>query len=248
MNVVAWLFLLPALRPGRPSPARASAGLGPLMAKSGCFLFLPFPCLLSAGPGPARFIAGADNGMTAPMKKLLRKLFPVPLSNGGLFTLLLVNLMASGPLYYSYDKFATDQKDVRSFYIEGVFKRYSKGYKGDHRKLIIATGGETYPMTFWDKYSYHITREETEQYLGEVFMIEYIKGPREWFWAQNRPYTITLKDGRQILNVAREEYIGVIWNVLRIDCFKILAIPAFMLASLILTVLTMLSRLRHRGE
>ena len=186
--------------------------------------------------------------MTALMKKLFRKLFPVPLSNGGLFTLLLVNLIASDPLHYSYDKFTTDQKDVRSFYIEGVFKRYSKGHKGSHRKLMIASGGETYPMTFWDKYSYHITRQEIEQYLGEVFMIEYIKGPREWFWAQNRPYSIILKDGRQILNVDREEYIGVIWNVLRIDRFKILAIPAFMLASLILTVLTVLSRLRHRGK
>ena len=146
------------------------------------------------------------------MKKLLRKLFPVPLTNGGLFTLLILNLMASGPLLESHDKFTTDRKNVRSFYVEGVFKRYSKGYQGAHRKLIIASGGETYPMTFWDKYTMDISREEIEQYLGEVFMIEYIKGPRQWFWAENQPYAITLKDGRQILNVAREEYIGVIWN------------------------------------
>ena len=248
MNVVKWLFILPALRPGRHSPAEARAGLGPLMAKSGHFPLFPFLCLLSAGPGPARFIAGADNGMTALMKKLLRKLFPVPLSNGGLFTLLLINSMWSGSLYYSYDKFTTDQKDVRSFYIEGVFKRYSKGYKGDGSKLIISSGSETYAIAFSDKYNIDITREEIEQYLGEVFMIEYIKGPSEWFWAQNRPYTITLKDGRQILNVAREEYIDWIWGIRYINYINILAIPAFMLASLILTVLTVLSRLRHRGE
>ena len=115
------------------------------------------------------------------MKKLLRKLFPVPLTNGGLFVLLLMNCMCSGQLHRSYDKFTTDQKDVRSFYVEGVFKRYSKGYKGSHRKLIIASGGETYPMTFWDRHTYDISREEIKQYLGEVFMIEYIKGPRELF-------------------------------------------------------------------
>ena len=181
------------------------------------------------------------------MKKLLRKLFPVPLSNGGLFTLLLMNCMCSGPLLQSHNKFTTDQKDVRSFYIEGVFKRYSRGYKGSHRKLIIASGGETYPMTFWDKHTRDISREEIKQYLGEVFMIEYIKGPKEWFWAQNRPYSITLKDGRQILKVDREEYIGTIWNVLRIDHITILTVSAFMLASLILIVLTVLSRLRNRG-
>ena len=65
MNVVKGLFILPASRPGRHSPVEALAGLGPLMAKSGHF---PFPCfLLSAdsGPGPVRFIAGAENGMTA---------------------------------------------------------------------------------------------------------------------------------------------------------------------------------------
>ena len=181
------------------------------------------------------------------MKKLLRKLFPVPLTNGGLFVLLLMNGMCSGQLHRSYDKLITDQKDVPSFYVEGVFKRYSKGHKGSHRKLIIASGGETYPMTFWDRHTYDISREEIKQYLGEVFMIEYIKGPREWFWAQNRPYSITLKDGRQILNVDREEYIGTIWNVLRIDHITILTVSAFMLASLIMIVLTVLSRLRNRG-
>ena len=55
------------------------------------------------------------------MKKLLHKLFPVPLSYGALFSLLLINLILSGFLLYSYDKFTTDQKDVRSFYIEGGF-------------------------------------------------------------------------------------------------------------------------------
>ena len=60
MNVVQPLF---ALQPGRHSPAEALAGLGPLMAKSGRFPFLCF--LLSPGDGPARFIAGADNGMAA---------------------------------------------------------------------------------------------------------------------------------------------------------------------------------------
>ena len=182
------------------------------------------------------------------MKKLLRKLFPVPLTNGGIFVLLLMNCMCSGSLHSSYDKFKTDQKDVPSFYVEGVFKRYSKGHKGSHRKLIIASGGETYPMTFWDRHTYDISREEIKQYLGEVFMIEYIKGPKEWFWAQNRPYSITLKDGRQILNVDREEYIGTIWNVLRIDHITILTVSAFMLHSLIMIVLTVLSRLRNRGE
>ena len=182
------------------------------------------------------------------MKKLLRKLFPVPLTNGGLFVLLLMNCMCSGPLLQIHDQFTTDQKDVRSFYIEGVFKRYSPAYKGDHRRLIIASDGETYAITFWDKYSSHITREEVEQYLGEVFMIEYIKGPREWFWAQNQPYSIILKDGRQILNVDREEYIDWIWTTRRIDHITILTVSAFMLASLIMIVLTVLSRLRNRGE
>ena len=181
------------------------------------------------------------------MKKLLRKLFPVPLSNGGLFVLLLMNCMCSGSLHSSYDKFKTDQKDVRSFYVEGVFKRYSAAHKGSHPKLIIVSDGETYPITLWDKYTMDISREEVEQYLGEVFMIEYIKGPKELFWAQNRPYSITLKDGRQILNVDREEYIDVIWDVLRIDYITILTVSAFMLTSLILTALTILSRLRNRG-
>ena len=182
------------------------------------------------------------------MKKLLRKLFPVPLTNGGLFVLLLMNCMCSGSLHSSYDKFTTDQKDVRSFYVEGVFKEYSKGHKGSHRSLIIASGGETYPMTFWDRHTYDISREEIKQYLGEVFMIEYIKGPKALFWAKNRPYSITLKDGRQILNVDREEYISTIWNVLRIDYITILTVSAFMLASLIMIVLTVLLRLRNRGE
>ena len=182
------------------------------------------------------------------MKKLLRKLFPVPLTNGGLFVLLLMNGMCSGPLLQSYDKFTTDQKDMRFFYVEGIFKRYSPAYKGSHPKLMIVSDGETYPITLWDKYTMDISREEIEQYLGEVFMIEYIKGPREWFWAQKHPYSITLKDGRQILNVDREEYIGTIWNVWRIDHITILTVSAFMLASLIMIVLTVLSRLRNRGE
>lgn len=59
MNVVQLLF---ALQPGRYSPVEALAGLGPLMAKSSRFPFLPF--LLSPGHGPARFIAGAENGFT----------------------------------------------------------------------------------------------------------------------------------------------------------------------------------------
>ena len=59
MNVVLKLF---ALQPGRHSPAEALAGLGPFMAKSGRFPFLYF--LLSPGDGPARFIAGAENGFT----------------------------------------------------------------------------------------------------------------------------------------------------------------------------------------
>ena len=112
---------------------------------------------------------------------------------------------------------------------------------------MIVSDGETYPITLWDKYTMDISREEVEQYLGEVFMIEYIKGPRELFWAQNRPYSITLKDGRQILNVDREEYIDTIWDVLRIDYITILTVSAFMLASLIMIVLTVLSRLRNRG-
>ena len=182
------------------------------------------------------------------MKKLLRKLFPVPLTNGGLFALLLINCMCSGQIYRSYDKLTTDQKDVRSFYVEGVFKEYIRSNNGSHRKLIIASGGKTYPMTFWDRHTYDISREEIEQYLGEVFMIEYIKGPKELFWAQNRPYSIILKDGRQILNVDREEYIGTIWNVLRIDHITILTVSAYMLVSLIMIVLTVLSRLRNRGE
>ena len=59
MNVVLKLFVL---QPGRHSPAEALAGLGLRVAKSGCFPFLSF--LLSFGNGPARFIAGADNGFT----------------------------------------------------------------------------------------------------------------------------------------------------------------------------------------
>ena len=182
------------------------------------------------------------------MKKLLHKLFPVPLSYDALFALLLLNFMFSGLLLKSYDKFTTDQKDVRSFYVEGVFKKYSKGHKGSHRKLIIASGGKTYTITFWDKYTMDITREEIEQYLGEVFMIEYIKGPMEWFWAQSRPYSITLKDGRQLLKVDRKEYTSVIWNVLYIDYIVILAVSTLMLVSLILTVLTVFSRLRNKEK
>ena len=60
MNVVQLLF---TLRPGQHSPAEALAGLGPLMAK---FDHFPFLCFLLPGDGPARFIAGADNGMTVP--------------------------------------------------------------------------------------------------------------------------------------------------------------------------------------
>ena len=61
MNVVQPLF---ALQPDRHSPVEALAGLGPRLAKSGRFPFLRF--LLSLSDGPARFIAGADNGMTVP--------------------------------------------------------------------------------------------------------------------------------------------------------------------------------------
>ena len=60
MNVVQLLF---TLRPGRHSPAEALGGFGPLMAKSGHF---PFLCILLPGDGPAWFIAGVENGMTAP--------------------------------------------------------------------------------------------------------------------------------------------------------------------------------------
>ena len=60
MNVVQLLFIL---RSGRHSPAEALARLGLRVAKSGCFPFLCF--LLSPGNSPARFTAGADNGMTA---------------------------------------------------------------------------------------------------------------------------------------------------------------------------------------
>ena len=60
MNVVLKLFVL---QPGWHSPAEALARLGPRVAKSGRF---PFSCfLLFPGNGPARFIAGADKGMTA---------------------------------------------------------------------------------------------------------------------------------------------------------------------------------------
>ena len=61
MNVVLKLF---ALQLGRHSPAEALAGFGLRVAKSGRFPFLCF--FLSPGDGPARFIAEAENGMTAP--------------------------------------------------------------------------------------------------------------------------------------------------------------------------------------
>ena len=61
MNVVLKLF---ALQPGSHSPAEALAGFGLRMAKFSRFPFLCF--LLSPGGGPAWFIAGAENGMTAP--------------------------------------------------------------------------------------------------------------------------------------------------------------------------------------
>ena len=183
------------------------------------------------------------------MKKLLRKLFPVPLTNGGLFVLLLMNLMFSGQLHGIYNRYTTDKKDVRSFYIEGVFNRYNKRYKSSPSALIIASGEKTYTIVFSDKYNMHIGREEIEQYLGEIFMVEYIKSPREWFWAKNRPYSITLKDGRQILNVDREEYIDFMWRIDPIHVIYVLTVSTtLMLASLILIVLTILSRLRNRGE
>ena len=163
------------------------------------------------------------------MKKLLRKLFPVPLTNGGLFSLLILNLMFSGPLHKIYNRYTTDKKDVRSFYIEGVFERYNRGYRGSDRKLIIASGEKTYTIVFSDKYNMHIGREEIEQYLGEIFMIEYIKGPREWFWAEKLPYAITLKDGRQILNVDREEYIDWRWRIRSNHIIVILTLSTFML-------------------
>ena len=59
MNVVLKLF---ALQPDRHSPAEALAGLGLRVAKSGRFPFLSF--LLSPSNGPARFVAGANNGFT----------------------------------------------------------------------------------------------------------------------------------------------------------------------------------------
>ena len=55
MNVVQLLF---TLWPDRHSPAKALAGLGLRLAKSGRFPFLCF--LLSPGNSPARFVAGAD--------------------------------------------------------------------------------------------------------------------------------------------------------------------------------------------
>ena len=61
MNVVQLLF---TLRPGRHGPAEALVGFGLRVAKSGRFPFLCF--FLSSGDGPAWFIAGAENGMTAP--------------------------------------------------------------------------------------------------------------------------------------------------------------------------------------
>ena len=60
MNVVQLLF---TLRLGRHRPAEALAGLGLRVAKSGHF---PFLCFLLSGDGPAWFITGAENGMTAP--------------------------------------------------------------------------------------------------------------------------------------------------------------------------------------
>ena len=237
MNVVLKLF---ALQPGRTWPARGQ--IWPFSLSVLFSLLRRQPCVVYCRGGKRH--DGA-------MKKLLRKLFPVPLTNGGLFVLLLMNSMCSSPLLQIHYKFTTDQKDVRSFYVEGVFKEYIKGDKSSYRKLLIASDGETYAITFWDKYSSHITREEIKQYLGEVFIIEYIKGPREWFWAdwaKKLPYSITLKDGRQILNVDREEYIDWIWTVRRIDHITILIVSAFMLASLIMILLTVLSRLRNRGE
>ena len=93
-----------------------------------------------------------------------------------------------------------------------------------------------------------ITREEIEQYLGEVFIIEYIKGPMKWFPAPNQPYAITLKDGRQVLKVDREKYISTIWDVRKIDYIIVLAVSTFMLVSLILTVLTVFLRLRNKEK
>ena len=177
------------------------------------------------------------------MKKLLRKLFPAPLTNGEIFVLLIMNFICGGLLHKSYDRLITDQKDVRSFYVEGVFKEYIRGYQRSPRRLVIASDGKTYGMAFLGEYSFHITRKEIEQYLGEVFMIEYIKGPRPWFWtdwAEKLPYAITLKDGRQILNVDREEYIDWVWTTRRIDHIIILIVSTFMLHSLIMTVLTVL--------
>ena len=185
------------------------------------------------------------------MKKLLRKLFPVPLTNGSLFVLLIMNFICGGLLHKSYDKLTTDPRDVRSFYVEGVVKEYIGGYQSSPRRLVIVSDGKTYSMAFLGEYSSHITREVIEQYLGEVFMIEYIKGPREWFWtdwAKKLPYSITLKDGRQILNVDREEYIDWVWTGGRIEQIIILIASAFMLHSLIQIVFTVLSRLRNRGE
>ena len=95
------------------------------------------------------------------MKKLLRKLFPVPLTNGGIFALLILNFMFSGPLHSSYGRLMIDPKNaVRSFYVEGVFKRYNRGYRGSDRKLIIASGEKTYTIVFSDKYNMHIGRQQ----------------------------------------------------------------------------------------
>ena len=181
------------------------------------------------------------------MKKLFRKLFPVPLSNGGIFGVLILNFMFIGPLHSSYNRLTTDQKDVRSFYVEGVLKRYNKGHQTIPSSLTIASGDKTFTIVVSDKYHRHIRKEIKQylkQYLGEVFMIKYIKGPK----AKKKPYSITLKDGRQILNVDREEYIDWVWTARRIHHITILTVSAFMLASLIQIVLTVLSRLRNRGE
>ena len=60
MNVVLKVF---ALQSGWHSPAEALSGLGLRVVISGRFSFL---CFFLSGDGPARFIAGVENGMTAP--------------------------------------------------------------------------------------------------------------------------------------------------------------------------------------
>ena len=91
------------------------------------------------------------------MKKLLRKLCPVPLTNGGIFGLLILNFMFIGPLHKSYNTLITDPKDVvRSFYVEGVFKGYNKRHQTSPSTLIIASGDKTYTIVVSDKYHRHI--------------------------------------------------------------------------------------------